>query len=98
MQRSSARVVLSINIRHRSSLHKLFKDSGDVGGGGSGRQVKERFPVGIMRSGRVVIAVSKKKADIGKGAMIDGEHQWAGVRRGGGEARVLEFEEKGGVC
>lgn len=60
--------------------------------------MKERFPVGIMRSGRVIIAVSKKKADIGKGAMIDGEHQWAGVSRGGGEARVLEFEERGGVC
>ena len=60
--------------------------------------MKERFPVGIMCRGQVEIAVLEKEADVRKGAMIDGVQQWAGVTGGGGEARVVEFDEKGGVC
>lgn len=60
--------------------------------------MEERFPTGIMCRGQVIIAVLEKETNIGKGAMIDGEHQWAGVTGWGGEARIVEFDEKGRVC
>jgi len=50
-----------------------------------------------MRRGQVVIAMMEEEANVGKGAVVDGEHERVGVAGGGGETRIVEFEEEGSV-
>ena len=56
--------------------------------------MQQRFPVRAMRRGQVVIVMVEEEANVGKGAVVDGEHERVGVAGGGGETRIVEFEEE----